>query len=238
MRAVWLAVTLMLGLTLGACEAPPDPVFGAKVRAYLLEHPEVLQEAFEKLQEKQVAQAQKAATDAIAQNRKALENDPRDFVVNPDGKVTVVEFFDYNCGYCKLIAPEVLAIAQSDPDVRVVLKDLTIFGEASEYAAAGAALAKDNGKYLAVHQQFMAQKPLDDAAVARILTAHGMSPEAARKQQASADQKDYLADQHALAASLGIEGTPAFIVGDVMIPGADPEALKAAIGEAKKGARG
>jgi protein-disulfide isomerase len=229
-----IAAVLMLALALAGCGEPkPDAEFGAKVRAYLLEHPEVLQEAYAKLEEKQQQQAMAAAGEAIAKNRKALENDPRDFVANPDGKITVVEFFDYNCGYCKVIAPQVLETIRSNPDVRFVLKDMTIFGEASEYAAAGAELAKPTGKYLSVHQQFMAQKPLDDAGVARILAAHGVSPDDARARQKSPAQLRYLDDQHKLAAALGIQGTPAFIVGDVMIPGANPEALKAAIEVAK-----
>jgi len=233
LKAGLLAPLLALALT--ACGQQSDPQFGAKVRAYLLEHPEVLQEAYERLQAKQQAQALAAATGAIRQHRKALEHDSRDYVANPGGKVTVVEFFDYNCGYCKLIAPEVLNIVRSDPDVRFVFKDLTIFGEASEYAAAGADLAKPTGKYLTVHREFMAQKPLDDAGVARIIAAHGVDPTAARKRQTAPEHQRYLDDQHKLAAALGIEGTPAFVVGDTLIPSADPDALKAAIAKAKKG---
>ncbi|HEX6866915.1 MAG TPA: DsbA family protein [Caulobacteraceae bacterium] len=230
------AVAALAVLTLVACGEPKaDEAFGKKVRAYLLEHPEVLQEAYERLQVKQQEQALLAASKAIEANKKALENDPRDFVANPSGKITVVEFFDYNCGYCKLIAPEVLALARANPDVRFVFKDMTIFGEASEYAAAGAHLTKTGGKYLDVHRAFMAEKPLEDDDVARILTLHGVSPAAARQRQQSAEQRKYLEDQHQLAAALGIQGTPAFVVGDVMIPGADPLALKQAIAAVKQG---
>ena len=226
----------VLVLALAACGEPKaDEAFGKKVRAYLLENPEVLQEAYEKLQVKQQQQALLSATKAIGDNRKALENDPRDFVANPNGKITVVEFFDYNCGYCKLIAPEVLALIKANPDVRFVFKDMTIFGEASEYAAAGAELTKPTGKYLDIHRAFMSEKPLEDDDVARILTLNGVSPAAARERQQSAEQRLYLEDQHKLAAALGIQGTPAFVIGDTMIPGADPAALKAAIAEAKKG---
>ena len=226
----------ILVLSLAACGEPKaDEAFGKKVRAYLLENPEVLQEAYERLQVKQQQQAMVQASKAIVDNRKALENDPRDFVANPNGKITVVEFFDYNCGYCKLIAPEVLALIKANPDVRFVFKDMTIFGEASEYAAAGAELTKPTGKYLAVHREFMAEKPLEDDDVARILTLNGISPGAARERQQSAEQRRYLEDQHKLAASLGIQGTPAFVVGDLMIPGADPLALKQAIAAAKEG---
>ncbi|HYG27470.1 MAG TPA: DsbA family protein [Caulobacteraceae bacterium] len=230
MRAV-IAALLTLGLA--ACEPPTDAAFGAKVRAYLLENPEVLQEAYEKLQEKQQAEALKASATALKENRKLLENDARDHVVNPDGKVTVVEFLDYNCGYCKLVAPEVVELAR-DPNVRLVFKDMTIFGEASEYAAAASRQAS-GAKYLALHEAFMAQKPLDQAAVDRILTAQGLSPAAAKARLTSPEQQKYLEDQQKLAAALGIQGTPAFIVGDVLIPGADAEALKAAVAEAKKG---
>ena len=80
----------------------------------------------------------------------------------------------------------------------------------------------------------MAEKPLEDDDVARILTLHGISPGAARERQQSPEQRRYLEDQHKLAAALGIQGTPAFVIGDVMIPGADPAALKTAIAEAKK----
>ena len=104
----------ILVLALAACGEPKaDEAFGQKVRAYLLEHPEVLQEAYEKLQVKQQQAALLSAAKALAENRQALENDPRDFVANPNGKITVVEFFDYNCGYCKLIAPEVLALVKA-----------------------------------------------------------------------------------------------------------------------------
>jgi protein-disulfide isomerase len=221
-------------MALGGCQRESDEAFGKRVRAYLLEHPEVLQEAYVRLQAKQDQQRAAAASQGLKKYRQAIERDPRDFVANPNGKITVVEFFDYNCGYCKAIAPEVLAIVKSEPDVRFVFKDFTIFGEASEYAAAGADLAKPTGAYMAIYQQFMAQKPLTDDGVKRILTANGVDPDAARKHQQSADEKRYLADVHELAVNLGIEGTPAFVVGDTLIPGADPQALAQAIAAARK----
>jgi protein-disulfide isomerase len=223
-------VAALLALGLAACQPASDAAFGARVRAYLLEHPEVLQEAYDKLQEKRAAEAQQASAAALTQHRKALENDPRDHVINPNGKVTVVEFVDYNCGYCKLIAPEVVALAK-DPTVRLVFKDMTIFGAASEYAAAASRQAS-GARYVALHEAFMAQKPLDEAAVDRILAAQGLDPGAARARLNTPEQRKYLDDQQKLAASLGIQGTPAFIIGDVMIPGADAGALKAAVAAA------
>lgn len=214
---------LALAAMLAACgQNRVEPAFGAKVRAYLLENPEVLLEVQTALREKQAAEAIKAV-------RPQLERDSRDQVLNPDGKITVVELFDYNCGFCKTIAPEILELARTHPQVRFVFKDMVIFGETSEFAAAGAALARTPAQYIAIHKAFMAARPLDDAGAARILAANGVDPAAARRSQASDERKRYLSDVHEVANQLGLQGTPAFIVGDTLIPGADPEALKAAI---------
>lgn len=229
---------ISLAAVLTACSPPAtkvDPAFGAQVRAYLLEHPELLMEMSEKLQAKQQLAAQQKAQVGISQNRAKLERDSRDHVLNPDGRVTVVQFFDYNCGYCKVIAPQVLEMARQQPDVRFVFKDMVIFGETSEYAAAAASLASSPAQYATIHNAFMTTKPLNDAAVDRILKANGIDPAAARKQQTDGARRAYIRDVHAIASQLGIEGTPAFIIGDTMVPGADPDALKAAIDKALKG---
>ena len=230
-------IASLVALAAAGCTQPEpkvDAAFGAKVRAYLLENPEILVEMSDRLQVKQTQARQQKAALGISANRARLERDSRDHVLNPDGKVTVVQFFDYNCGYCKIIAPQVLAMARERPNVRFVFKDMVIFGETSEYAAAAASLAKSPAQYAAIHNAFMSTKPLDDAAVDRILTANGISPADARKQQAAASRKAYIRDVHSVAEQLGIEGTPAFIVGDTMIPGADADALKAAIDKALK----
>lgn len=228
------ALALTLAFMLSACGGDDySDAFGKKVRAYLLDNPEVLQEAYEQLQAKTQAKALAAAGEAIEANRQALEHDPRDVVINPQGEITVVEFVDFNCGYCKLIAPEVMALARAHPDVRFVFKDMPIFGETSEFAAAGVRMQRDPDGYKALHKAMMEAKPLEDADVARILAAHGVDPETAREKQRSQDQQAYLQDTKQLAVTLGIRGTPAFVVGTTLIPAADPAALKAAITEAQ-----
>lgn len=214
---------LALAATLAACGQPKvEPEFGQKVRAYLLANPEVLIEVNTALKAKQ-------SREAIAAYRGALEHDPRDRVLNPDGKVTLVAMFDYNCGYCKVIAPEILELARTHPQVRFVFKDMVIFGATSEYAAAAAALAKTPAQYIALHRAFMAAKPLNDDVATRIIIAHGLDPAAVRREQASDARRKYLSDVHDIATGLRLEGTPAFIIGDTLIPGADPEAVKVAI---------
>jgi len=224
MRSMIIAALAALVAACGQPQTAPavDPAFGQKVRAYLLANPEILIEVSNALKTKQ-------ARESIGAYRKQLERDPRDHVLNPQGEITVVELFDYNCGYCKLIAPDVLELARTHPQVRFVFKDMVIFGETSEYTAAATALARTPEQFISLHKAFMAARPLNDAVATRIITEHGLDPAAVRREQASAARKRYFQDVHGIATGLGIEGTPAFIVGDTLIPGADPEALKAAI---------
>ena len=220
-------------LALSGCQKVEDEAFGQRVRGYLLEHPEVLQEAMVKLQEKQQAEVAKAASKALDTHRAQLERDPRDVVVNPGGSVTVVEFYDYNCAYCKLVAPQVLELIQQNPDVRFVFKEFAFQTEASVLAGHLALTPVAKPKAVQLYKAFMAQKPLDEAAIDRILVQHGIDPKAARAQARDPAIARQLLDIRALAQALGIEGTPAFVVGDKIIPGADADALKAAITEAK-----
>jgi len=229
-----LATVAVASLALAGCQ-PAKDAFGKQVRAYLLEHPEVLQEASVKLQEKQLAEAHKAASGALNTHRAALERDPRDFVANPAGKITVVEFFDYRCGYCKVAAPEVLDLIAKNPDVRFVFKEFPIFGGESNLAAQVALSGPARAKTLDLYRAFMGEKALDEAAIDRHLRAVGVDPAAAKTAGASPQVQKQLADTHQLAAALNIEGTPAFIVGDRMISGADIPALQQAIAETRAG---
>jgi len=229
-----LVACAALALPLAACQKQEDD-FGQKVRAYLLAHPEVIEEAVVKLQENKQAAAQEAAKASLSKYRDQLERDPRDFVANPNGSITVVEFFDYRCGYCKVSAPEVLKLIKENPDVRFVFKEFPIFGAESNLAAEVALSPAGMPKNIELFERFMAEKALDEAAIDRHLRAVGVDPAAARAGGASAEVKKHIADTRALAQGLAIEGTPAFIVGDRIIPGADIPALRAAIAEAKTG---
>jgi len=242
MRLAPLALAAVLLLSAGcgrAAEPAPavDPVFGQKVRAYLLAHPEVIEEAYAKLQEKKKVEADAAAAKALDQNRQALERDPRDFVANPNGKVTVTEFYDYRCPYCIAMAPRVAELIAKNPDVRFVFKELPIFGAASDRAAhAALAVKRAGGDYLGVYRDFMAAKPLDNAAIDRVLKAHNFDPALIDAEAAKAQADKQLADVRELAGKLNIEGTPAFFVGDTMVMGADWDLLQAGITRARAAA--
>jgi protein-disulfide isomerase len=230
-RAATLALPLTIAsLTLAGCDqAKPDKAFGEKVRAYLLEHPEVLMEASQKLQEKQAAQQAASSQKAIGQYRQAIERDPRDIVINPAGSITVTEFFDYRCGYCRHAAPEIVELVQKNPDIRLVLKDFVIFGRDSEAAARLALGAKDQGKSLELYKGLMAENALDAAGALRIAKSVGIDLDKAKPIGESQAVTQHLADTDALAKTLALSGTPAFIVGDTLVPGADINALRLAI---------
>ncbi len=227
------------GLALAACgpaAGGDDAAFGARVRAYLLAHPEVIEEATERLQAKQDAEdaaAQKKAEAALPSLRSRLERDPRDFVANPNGKITVTEFYDYRCPHCADAAPQVLALIKENPDIRFVFKEMPIFGATSEHAAyAAIAVKQAGGDYLGLYRSLMETHPLDAATVDKLAVANGakaadLSPSAQATAQLAATDK--------LFKDLSLGGTPAFIVGNEIIPGADMEALAAAIDKARKG---
>lgn len=228
-----LAVALSAALALSACQKQADAEFGAKVRAYLLEHPEVIEEAAIRLREKQVLEAAKASATAVAKHRQQLERDPRDLVINPNGEFTVVEFFDYRCGYCKVVAPEVMKLVQENPDVRFVFKEFPIFGEVSETAARMALTADGKRKGLELYKAWMEDRGLDEAALDRHLADVGLDAGDVRKAANDPAITAQLNDVRQLAGALGLQGTPAFIVGDYVIPGADIDAVRAALAKVK-----
>ena len=218
----------------GAGASDSNDAFGARVRAYLLAHPEVVQEAAQRLQVRadadEAAQEQKARAD-LPLLRGAIERDPRDFVANPGGKVTVTEFYDYRCPHCANAAPKVLALIGADPNVRFVFKEMPIFGPTSEHAARAAlAVKKAGGDYLGLYRTLMATHPLDDLAIDRIAMAKGAKAADIAVNPAADAQ---MADTAALFDKLSLGGTPAFIVGDDIVYGEDMEALADAISKAR-----
>ena len=230
-------VLALAGIVLlaGCGERASDAAFGTRVRKYLLEHPEVLQEAVTKLQEKELAEGKAALTKAITDNRKAIERDQRDFVANPGGRITVTEFFDYRCGYCKAFAPELVRLIAANPDIRFVFKEYPIFGGESDKAARAAlAVHKEGGRYMTLYTELLAEKTLDANSLDRILRAQGYNPATIHAQARSPEISQHIADVSKLARDLRIAGTPAFIVGDTMVEGADTAALQAAIDAARK----
>jgi protein-disulfide isomerase len=213
-------------------------ILRTEIRAYLLENPEVLMEAIQILEARREAGKLQADSNLIAQHRDAIFNDGVSFVGgNPDGDVTLVEFSDYRCGYCKRAHPDVQALVESDPNLRLVVKEFPILGPDSTATGrmALAALRLDSSRYEALNDALMTFDGQLTEAVAYQVAAHVGYDIAALKEAAADPEVDaQIAANYGLARTLGLEGTPSFIIGDRIIRGYLPlEALREAVAEAR-----
>ncbi len=201
----------------------------ALVRQALLTHPEMLREAGEalRLRDNQAA---------LAGIRSEVERAwPGAVLGNPAGKVTLVEFTDYACTYCRQSLGDVDALIKSNPDLKVVLRELPILSPASTDAAKMALAAAGQGHYAAFHQAMFASGPPDGPAIAAAARAAGLDGDAARTAIAQPGIEAEIARNLALARQLGFSGTPGWVVGDRVLNGAvGVDTLGEAIAAARK----
>ena len=220
-------------------QPPPDKEAVREiVREYLLEHPEVIEQAILALNAKRQAAKAARARDALVENRAALVGHPMSPVSgNPEGDVTLVEFFDYQCGYCKRSLESVVDLMESDPGLRIVWKDFPVLGQVSTFAALASMAAQKQGKYLELHKALMgADERLTEESVMEIAGQVGLDLERLQQDMADREIVAYLQDTQRLARELGINGTPAFVIGNTLVPGAvDGARLKQLIAEARSG---
>ncbi len=197
------------------------------VRSYILEHPEILPEAMENLQRNQ-------GRDQLAQVREPVRRPfPGAVLGNPDGAVTLVEFTDFACGYCRKSVPDIAALAKANPDLRIVIRELPIISPHSAAAARMALAAAEQGKYQPFHDAMFAAGQLDPATIEAAARTAGLDLDRARKVAASAPVTAEISQNMALAQKLGFQGTPSWVAGDQLIAGAVgvdklAEAVKAA----------
>jgi protein-disulfide isomerase len=230
----WLCTMVLLGLPLlGAFQSASaaEPLSAERrqqlervIRDYLLKHPELIAEALQKLDAKRQAQEKSESQALISSLHSEIFDSRYDYVANPDGRVPLVEFFDYQCGYCKRMQPSIEKVRADEADVRIIYKEFPILGPASVFAARAAIAARRQGdKYLAFHNAMMALKGgLDEDRV--LATAGEAGLDVARLKL---DMEDPIVEQtiefnHGLAQQMNIRGTPTLIVGQTMLPGALP----------------
>ena len=225
--ALALAALPAAALDLEALDDAERAAFRAEVRAYLLENPEVLLEAISVLEDRQASAQSADDAELVAQNAEALFDSPHSWVGgNPDGDVTVVEFVDYNCGFCKRALPEVLGLLDADPGVRLVMKELPILGPdselASRFAIAVLQLAGDDA-YAQAHERLLSLPgPVSAPAVTRIGTEMGLDMERITQRMQAPEVSAVIDANRALAGRLAVNGTPTFVIGDVMVRGYVP----------------
>ena len=227
----------------GRAESPPAPDRDAIreiVREYLIEHPEIIEQAIGVLRERRELErrARARARAAIADNGEALRAHPMSPVSgDPEGGVTVVEFFDYRCPHCKRALGPVMALLAGDERVRIVWKEFPILGPVSRFAARAAMAAHRQGRYHELHVALMRwPEELTEAGIVEIAAAVGLGVERLRRDMEDPAIAAYLDETARLAQALGIGGTPAFVIGDTLVPGAvDSAALREIVAEVRSG---
>jgi protein-disulfide isomerase len=208
------------------------------VHHYIVKNPSVLVDAFKELRQQQANNAQKKAKMAIDKNAKQLFGKSTSPVLgNKQGDVTVVEFLDYQCHHCKMMKNEINTVLKGDEKVRVVIKELPIFGPESIFAAKAAIASEKQGKFHAMHDALLASKrPLPNKKVLDIAKSIGVDVKQLEKDMQNPAIQEELKANQALAESIGLVGTPAFIVSNkkgsetVFMPGrTDAKHLQEAI---------
>jgi protein-disulfide isomerase len=247
MRITWigsLALALVIGLAAplraGELSAEQKSDFGKFIREYLVANPEVIKEAIEELDKREKAAEAAARDKTMTKEADRLFNSPNQAVVgNPDGDVTLIEFFDYNCGYCKQSLNNVAKLIDGDPKLRVVLKDFAILGtdsvEAAEVATAVRRQAK-GAKFWEFHRRLLTTRGhIGKAQALAVAKELGLDVDQVEKDMKSPATKEALAEVDALAEQLRFTGTPSWVVGkEAVVGGLSYADIKAKIDNVRK----
>lgn len=225
-KSLFAATALSFVALAGGAQAFDDAQkedIGKIVREYLLKNPEVILEAQQALEKKQMEERAAQAKAAVKDNQDAIFNSPTDLALgNPKGKISVVEFFDYNCGYCKRAVSDMDAVIKANPEVRFVLKEFPILGqdsvEAHSVSYAFKLIAPE--KYGEFHRALMTGERATEASAIDVAKALGVTEEALRAKMAERPQDGSVREAYTLASKLGITGTPSYVIGDEAVFGA------------------
>jgi protein-disulfide isomerase len=196
------------------------------VRNYLLAHPEVLEEAMTELSKRQTAAEAEKQKASVATNAETIFNSPRGVVLgNKDGDVTFVEFFDYNCGYCKRAMADMLDLMKTDPKLKVVLKEFPVLSQGSVEAAQVAVAVRmqdpSGKKYLDFHQKLLGGRGAADKARAMAAAKDaGLDTARIEKDLASPEVRATIEENFKLAQAMGMNGTPSYVIGQQVVVGA------------------
>jgi len=219
-----LAMALSAAAPAVALDDQQKKEMGEFIREYLLQNPEVLIEAQDALQAKQQAQRTEQSMKGIAGNKEAIFSSPTDITLgNPQGDVTVVEFFDYNCGYCKRALSDMDDILAKDKNVRFILKEFPILGPDSlaAHRVANAVRLLAPGKYAEFHRELLGgQEHASEETAIAVATSLGVDEAAIRKSMADNPNDDLVRQSYQLANEIGITGTPTYVVGNEAVFGA------------------
>ncbi|APX88436.1 hypothetical protein BV394_00725 [Brevirhabdus pacifica] len=221
--AALITAPMMTPVALSAQEMDEAKVKSLVYEA-IRENPEIVMEAVAILQKREndaASAAEQNQQSALESQRELIERDPNAPVVgNPDGDVTVVEFFDYNCPYCKKAAGEVKKLIEKDTNVRVVYREWPVLGEGSVYAARAALAARKQDKYEEFHHAMMnLSGRANEESVTKVAKEIGLDLEQMKADMQDPEVDEHIATSMSLTQALGFRGTPSFVIGDALIPG-------------------
>jgi protein-disulfide isomerase len=211
---------------------------GEFIRSFLFDHPEILREMADRLEVKDQEEETLARTEGLKKQKDLVFRHPGDAVIgNPEGDVTIVEFMDYNCSWCKRSVGEVQALVEKDKNLRIVFKEFPIFGKHSEFAARAALASVKQGKYWDMHQAMFAHDgQVTEDVVLEIAAGLGLDVTKLTEDMKDQQVLDTISLNYDLAKTLKLNGTPAFVIDTKVFPGYLPlEQLEDAIAEVRSG---
>jgi protein-disulfide isomerase len=230
------AAIALMPLTASAQEMTEDQIKQLALEA-ILENPQIIMEAVALLEAQRVEAEAVANAEVLRDQREFLLNDPNAPTMgSADASAVIVEFFDYNCPYCKRAANDVKALLAADPDVRVVYREWPILGEASVLASRAALAARAQGKYEEMHWALMEMRGrAEEASILAAARNIGLDIAQLEIDMQSDAVNAHIDASRALAQSLGFTGTPAFVIGDALVPGAIPlDQLQSLVADARQ----
>ncbi|HMR31841.1 MAG TPA: DsbA family protein [Geminicoccaceae bacterium] len=227
MKATRLAA-VGLGLLCGSAAQAADPASALPreeiekiVREYLMREPEVIYEAIQELQQRRAVAEAERQQQAVTANKAALFSSAEDPIIgNPEGDVALVQFFDYRCGYCRGMVPGLRSLVEKDKGLRIVMKEFPVLGPESTLAAHASLAAAQQGRYAEFHLAMMGSKQLDEEAIMGIASRLGLDVDRLAADMKSESVQRTIDANARLASELGITGTPSFVIGDKLVPGA------------------
>src|SRR5438067_10186060 len=248
LRSVWgypaalLAAAMIAAIPLRAlpgADFSPDQrkAIEAIIHDYLTKNPDVLLDALQAAEDKMKGDAKDKVAQALSTRRREIFEDPDTPIAgNPNGDVSLVEFFDYRCPYCKQVEPSLEALLSEDRQLRLVYKEFPVLGPESVTASKAALAARKQGKYDAFHRALMVLKgQINDTAVFKTAESVGLDVDRLKRDMAAPEITRALKANTELADALDIRGTPGFVVGNEIVPGAiDLASLKQLIATARK----
>jgi protein-disulfide isomerase len=233
-----LAAALPHALAAAEMTASQREAIESVVHDYLMHNPDVLIEALRGAEDKLNREADTKAATVLSDRRSEIFDDPATPVGgNPRGDVTIVEFFDYRCPYCKQVLPSLQTLLKEDRKLRFIYKEMPVLGPASTVAARAALAAQRQGKYEAFHSAMMGTKgQINEDTVYKVAASVGLDVDRLKQDMTAPDIERALKANLALAEALNIRGTPGFIIGEHIVPGAlDLDNLKSMVADARKG---